>query len=478
MAPARSTGRRFPALRRAAGHRVDEALGGPGRLRMVLLLAGVLALNTADSGTVGAVGAQLEADLGIGHARLGLLATASAGMGAVATVPMGVLADRVNRVRLLTVTVAVWAVAMVASGSTPGYGWLLTSRLLLGAAVAAAGPVVVSLTGDLIPPADRAGVLGWILTGEIAGAGVGLLAGGALATVLSWRAAFFLLAGVSLVLAWALWRRLPEPGRGGAAGPDTGGEPGGRSQVLVTAGGVEPAPERTTPRDPGRLPPWRAGRYLLSIPTNRLLIVASSVGYFFFAGLRTFGVIFTMRHFHLSPAVLIGLVPVVGVAGLLGTVAGGRLADRWLRRGRTHARVVVPGLAYTAAALLFGPGVVLVAVPVALPFVALGAGALAAANPPLDAARLDIVPGSLWGRAESLRTLLRLVAEALAPAAFGLVADLLGGAQGRSGGLGLRNAFLMMLVPLLVNGLLMLRARHCYPVDVATAAAVDRRRAG
>src|ERR1700742_4178300 len=70
---------RLPAVRAGAGPghliaRLSAALGGPVRARVVVLLALVLALTSADSGTIGAVGAPLEADLGISHAQLGLFA--------------------------------------------------------------------------------------------------------------------------------------------------------------------------------------------------------------------------------------------------------------------------------------------------------------------------------------------------------------------------------------------------------------------
>ncbi|MFR9775702.1 MFS transporter [Micromonospora sp. MS34] len=466
-------------------------LGGPGRAPAVLLLASVLALNSADTGTLGAAAAQLEASLGISHARLGLLATASSGVGAFASVPLGVLADRSNRVRLLVITVALWSAAMVAGGLAPGYWWLLGSRLLLGAAVAAAGPVVVSLTGDLIPPGDRAGVLGWILTGEIVGAGVGLLVGGELAAALSWRAAFLLLAIASGVLAVAVWRLLPEPARGGAGQlptergasesghrPDDSRQPVDRAQAAIADRGVAPARGRVVGEDPNHWSLGRSAVYLLSIPTNRLLIVASALGYFFFAGMRTFIVVFAVRHFGIPQTALGALVPVIGVAALAGAVLAGRFTDRALARGHTGVRILVPAFGYVAAALLFVPGVWLTSALAALPLIALGAGALAAANPPLDAARLDIVPGRLWGRAESLRTVLRLVAEAVAPAIFGWLADQLGGPGGRSSGTGLRDAFLIMLVPLVANGLILVAGRRGYPVDVATAAASDQRRTG
>ena len=50
--------------------------------------------------------------------------------------------------------------------------------------------------------------------------------------------------------------------------------------------------------------------------------------------------------------------------------------------------------------------------------------------------------------------------------AFGALADLLGGKRA-----GLQLTFLVMLVPLLANGIILLFALRTYPTDVATAAA-------
>jgi hypothetical protein len=116
--------------------------------------------------------------------------------------------------------------------------------------------------------------------------------------------------------------------------------------------------------------------------------------------------------------------------------------------------------------------------------------ALAAPNPPIDAARLDVVPSRMWGRAESIRTTIRTVLEAIAPLTFGLVAAALGGPMsgGFSSGLnradssvaqasarGLEYTFLIMLVMLAASGVVLLRARRTYPTDVASAAASETR---
>jgi hypothetical protein len=102
----------------------------------------------------------------------------------------------------------------------------------------------------------------------------------------------------------------------------------------------------------------------------------------------------------------------------------------------------------------------------------------------LDAARLDIVPAGLWGRAESTRTLARSLAQALGPLLFSLLADLIegiapspapigthtGGVPGSSA-TGLEFSFLILLVALAGAGWFMLRARHTYVRDIANAAA-------
>ena len=89
---------------------------------------------------------------------------------------------------------------------------------------------------------------------------------------------------------------------------------------------------------------------------------------------------------------------------------------------------------------------------------------LGAVNPPLDAARLDIMHPYLWGRAESVRTTLRLAGEAVAPVLFGyLAAHVLGG-----GAVGLQRTFLLMLIPLFVSGGIGFIAFRTYPRAVAT----------
>jgi MFS family permease len=92
-------------------------------------------------------------------------------------------------------------------------------------------------------------------------------------------------------------------------------------------------------------------------------------------------------------------------------------------------------------------------------------------NPPIDAARLDIVPPLLWGRAEGIRTVARSGAQAVAPLLFGYLAGHVFGGEHA-----LRDTFGVMLVPLAASGLITVwYGKRTYPQDVATVRATAER---
>jgi MFS family permease len=498
------------AMRWAGGivrGQVVSAVGGPARARVITLLACVLALNSADTSTIGAVAPQLEPALHITNVEIGLLSSVTLLVGALFVIPFGLLVDRAKRVPMLAVSIVLWSFASLFSAVAGSYTTLLLTRLLMGAVTATAGPAIASLTGDYFPSRERGRIYAYILGGEIAGTAIGFTVSGLAASIVSWRAAFVLIALPGFFLARELWVTVPEPSRGGQsrlqpgvedlhAAVASGQEPdwdweeedGGQAEELahraVRARGVEPDPKLVLRVDPKRISLVDAVRYILSIPTNMLLIGSSALGYFFFAGLTTFLVTFVRDHYQQSTAATTLILLALVVASVLGTLVSGRLTDTMVRRGAVEARVIVPALCYLGATVLFIPGVLGSSLTPALWFDLGGAALLAAANPPLDAARLDIVPAALWGRAESTRTLARSLAQAVSPVVFGALADLIAGispkpapigthlsAHAAATGTGLKYTFLAMLVTLGAAGWFMLRARHTYARDIAAAAA-------
>jgi hypothetical protein len=249
---------------------------------------------------------------------------------------------------------------------------------------------------------------------------------------------------------------------------------------------VKPDPRRVLRRDPGELSMGAAIRYVLSVPTNVMLIAGSALGYFFLAGLQTFVVVFAEGHYKVGYASVMLVLLLLVVGSLIGTLISGRVTDAMLRNGFLEARIWIPALCYLGAAGLLVPGILASKLSAALWFDVGGATLIAAANPPLDAARLDIMPSGLWGQAESTRTFLRSLAQALAPLLFGGVADAIAGifpVQAPVGthpgpitpsdANGLEVSFMIMLVALVAAAFFLARARHTYPTDVATAGAYD-----
>lgn len=472
----------------AAKHRAEAVAGGPARLQVVIVLSSVLALDAADKATVSAVAGSLKQVFHIGNTQIGLLIAITSFIAAVFTLPIGSLVDLTRRNRILLWAVLFWSVAMAVSGFSTSFMFMLGTRMGLGAITAAAFPSIASLTGDFFPARDRARMYGLILGGELVGTGVGFFIGGEVSAWINWRWPFYVMGGFGLLVAWLLWRFLPEPARAGQSWLAEGQEdiptdaesqqscgpkeqssdqvPTGQTQMQVLNAGVKPVPERVLREDPVQHGLWWAIRYVVRIPTYLLLVMASSLAYYFFGGVRGFGMIYLTGHYGVSRGVLTWWILVIGLGALAGVMFGGFLSERLLQRGWFATRVVLPGIAVFLSALLFGVGIWTTNLYIGIAALTAAAACLAAANPSFDAARLDIMHPRLWGRAESGRMLIRAIFEGGAPLLFGAVSVWLGG-----GNIGLESTFLLMLVPLLIAAALAIPARRTYPRDVATAGA-------
>jgi MFS family permease len=494
---------------------VVKHTGGTARARVIVLFALVLALNGADTATVGAIAPQLEHALHIGNTKIGLLSSISLLVGAVFTIPVGLLVDRTKRMPLLAFTIVLWSLASLFSAFAGSFSTLLFTRLALGAVAASAGPAIASLTGDYFSADERGRIWSYILVGEAAGTAFGFIISGFVASAIDWRAAFVVLAIPGFFLARELWRTVPEPLRGGqshlevgtedlhlavaqaASRGDQGDAPAEEKPPAADAqhdaareaareAGAEPNPRLVLHEDPSQMGLWRSVRYLFSIPSNVLMIVGSSLGYFYFAGLSTFALLFVKGHYHASQAEAELVLALLVVGAVIGTLVGGRVPDVLLRRGNLAARVWFPAVCYIAAALCLIPGFVSSHLTPAVWFDVGGAAFISAANPPIQAARLDVVPAGLWGRAQSALTVVRSLAQALAPLVFGGVSQLVAGivpsqapigthphAPSSSTSTGLEVTFLIMLAALVAAGVILLRARETFASDVATAAASE-----
>lgn len=218
----------------APGHRAGRAW----LTVATLFLAQIV--STIDRGMLALVIDPVRADLGISEMQIALLQGFAFSIFYVTVgLPLGAVADAVNRRRLLLAGIAVWSAATVAGGFAAGFGSMFASRLFIGVGEAVLGPCAVTMISDLFPPERRgrpmalyvfgsmiAFGLGSLITGLILdvaphGAFAGLPVIGALAP---WRIAFVLV-GLSGIVLLALLASLREPPRALHAGVQGGHKP-------------------------------------------------------------------------------------------------------------------------------------------------------------------------------------------------------------------------------------------------------------
>jgi len=413
-----------------AGGLASSGLGA--KATGALLLAGVLGLAKADAATVGVVAPALERGLHIGDTGVGFLASLGALTGAVSALPAGGLVDRRSRVTLLALALVGWSLLLGLAGLAAGLVVFALARLASGAVATVARPVAVSLCGDLYHPARRGQALAALDAGPAVGAAACFLLGAAALALGDWRLLFFWLAALGLVTA-VISRRLPDPAPSRDVGPGT----------------------------------WETLRVLVGIRTNLVVLLADSLGNFFYAGAASFSVLFFARRYGLAASEVDALAPLFAAGAVAGILVGGRLGDRLARRHGGAQRIVLAFWAQVGAVGLLLGSLLNASVPLAATALFLAVTILGLAGPCLDATRVDIVPSAMRGRAEAARGLLTLASSLLGPSVFGLVAA---GFASAGPGLALRDAFLVMLVPLGLSSVILLWARSSYPPDAERAA--------
>ena len=341
----------------------------------------------------------IKQEFGLSDSQLGLVSGLSYAVAfAVAGIPLGWLADRVNRRNLLAAVVAAWSACVALAGSANSYAALVATRVGIGAMDAGGQPCSVSMIADLVRREKRAGAVAVLFAGVPLGMLLGFLGGGLIAGHYGWRAGFYVAAVPGLVLALLLWLTVREPLRGAT-------EPGGQAPA-------EAPPLAQSLR-------FMAGqRSLVLIVVASVLVTATSS-----AMMSWIGSLLIRTHQLSLPAVGVMTALCMGGVGAVGTLLAGSLADRL---GAQDMRWQ-PRLMALAAALiaLFGAGVCLLP-SVAGVAVALGlfAACVAGLNGPTYALSQSLVQVRMRGVSMStLIVLLNLIGVGVGPTLAGVLSD-------------------------------------------------------
>ena len=185
-------------------------------------------VSTIDRGMLALVIDPVRADLRISEIQIALLQGFAFSVFYVTVgLPLGAIADVVNRRRLLVIGIIVWSLATIGGGLAQNFGQMFASRLLIGFGEAVLGPCAVTMIGDLFPATGRGRPMAVYVFGSMIAYGIGSLVSGfilqvaplgafdavpLLAQLAPWRIAFVLVGGFGFVIA-ALLLLLREPPR-------------------------------------------------------------------------------------------------------------------------------------------------------------------------------------------------------------------------------------------------------------------------
>ena len=129
-------------------------------------------------------------------------------------IPIAALADRWNRVKILSIAMVLWSGMTAVCGLAQGFWMLLLARIGVGVGEAGASPPSHSLISDYFPIETRATALSIYALGIPFGSMVGNFVGGWGADALGWRNTFVLVGVPGILIALLIWVTLREPPRG------------------------------------------------------------------------------------------------------------------------------------------------------------------------------------------------------------------------------------------------------------------------
>lgn len=263
---------------------------------MAILLA-IGSLNLIDRNLPFILAEDIKRDLAMSDTQIGLLGgLVFAVVYTFAGIPIAKLCDRGFARQSIAAAVGFWSVMTAIGGASQNFVQLVLARFGLAAGEAASAPAAHSIISAEFAPEKRATMIAIYSLGAPIGAMLGLMSGGLLVAHLGWRLSFVAIGIPGIMLALLAWWRLPPP----------------RPHDIEVHPGL-----------------GESVRYLLRLPTFRRAALATSLYSFAGYAMTTFNAPVLMRSHGLSAAetgLWYGLM--TGVAGMIGMLATGVLADR------------------------------------------------------------------------------------------------------------------------------------------------------
>ncbi len=416
-------------------------------------------------------------ELGFGVDGIGYVASAFLVVYTLVTIPLGILADRTKRKNVVAACVAFWSLATVLTVFSFNFISLFFFRMLLGVGEAGYFPAGTAIMSDYFARGRRSRIMSWWSIAQLVGILLGYVLGGELAGIYvgSWRLAFLFTGIPGLILAFLAWK-LREPLRNQAdrEAEEASGEASSAEEksAEVIASAAPPAN------------PFAQMRSLLRIKTLVVLIVMQIFAFFVLSVATVFLPTYLQQKdlFGLTSS-FAGLFSggVIVLAGLIGTVFGGYLAD-WLNSRHAGSRVLVCGIGFLISAPAFALSVMAQSFGLFALFFVITTILITFYTGPSTAATQDVAPAALRASAVAVSLLIaHMLGDAFSPTLVGVLARAFDPTNGQHfaldrAGHDLAFAMLVTCTPaLVIAGLVGIFGARWMKADVAAAQEADRR---
>ncbi len=185
----------------------------------LLLLTLVYGFNFIDRQIMGILAPFIQKDLGLTNTELGLLiGLAFAVFYTFVAIPIAWLADRFNRVNILSIALATWSAFTALTGLANNFVQVALARMGVGIGEAGGSPPSHSIISDMYPKEERASALGVYSMGIPLGIMAAYFVTASLMDVsedqVNWRQIFIFLGLTGIALAVVVKLVLKEPVRG------------------------------------------------------------------------------------------------------------------------------------------------------------------------------------------------------------------------------------------------------------------------
>jgi MFS family permease len=179
------------------------------------VVTAIYALNIADRFVVSTLIEPIKHEFMLSDGAVGLLTGAALAVFYVAAgIPLGIVADRTNRARMIWMSLSAWSLFTTLCGLTHTFWQLLIARIAVGIGEAGGTPPAQSLLADYFPWRSRALAMSLYALGAAAGAALGSALGGALNDAFGWRTVLVVFGLLGLPVALVTMLTLREPVRG------------------------------------------------------------------------------------------------------------------------------------------------------------------------------------------------------------------------------------------------------------------------